>query len=130
MNSHLDKPESFLKKQESFLKKLSKKNLLLISRSLYFAGIDEFSKEDIIGIILEIYEIYVVEGKHIVFIDKVDKVVIVFDTGINNLFALRIPLLEIHSYNKIIFDKGDIIVKKNKKIYAISKEINVSKNEF
>lgn len=120
MPSHLEKPESFLQK-------LSKKGLLVLSKALYFDGIDDFSKEDIIGIILEIYEVYNIDDKHMVFIDKAEKNAIVFDITTVAWISLAIPVLDIHKYNKVIFDNGNILVKKNKKIYVISKEITLLK---
>lgn len=103
-----------------FLEGLSKKGLLVLSRALYLGGIDEFSKEDIIGIILEIYEMHKVGQKYILFIDKVEKVAIVFDTNITAWHSLAIPLLDIHKYNKVIFDNESIVIKKGKKIMSIN----------
>lgn len=120
MSSHPDKPKSFMRK-------LSKKGLLLLSKALYLDGIDEFSKEDIIGIILEIYEMYEIGGKHMVFIDKTEKNAIIFDITNVAWISLAIPVLDIHKYNKVIFDNENILIKKNKKIYVISKEITLLK---
>ena len=105
-----------------FLEKLTKKGLLILSKALYLGGIDEFSKDDIIGIILEIYEMHKVGQKFVLFIDKVEKVAITFDISAISWITLAIPVLDIHKYNKVIFDNESIVIKKGKKSYMISKD--------
>jgi len=103
-----------------FLERLSKKGLLILSKALYLGGIDEFSKEDIIGIILEIYEMYKVGQKFILFIDKVEKVAIAFEVNIADWHSIAIPVLDIHKYNKVIFNNESIVIKKGKKNYELN----------
>jgi hypothetical protein len=110
------------------LNNLSRKNLLLLAKGLYFVGIEDLTKETIIGFIYEIYDIHKLPAKvgppFYIFVNDSD--VIVFQFNNNSVkHEFQIPVLDVHNYDKVNFVNESIIIKKGKKSYIINDIITV-----
>ncbi len=114
--------------EKSWLNRLPKKKLEILASGLYFEGVKSLTRDTILEYIYEIYDVFelpaTIGPPFRIFISDKEVIVFQFDTD-GPMHNYGIPVLDIYNYNKIIFDKGSITIKKGKKTYIINNIISV-----